>query len=194
MSVSPLRRVVRRETHSPRTVAMFVAVILLMLLLAYVAVEIILSLAAQPALLVGPGAGVAWLVALPGSEPVPAVIAGGVVLGLLGLVFVVLAITPGRLSKQEMRWGERAVVVDNGVIAASLAQHVSAETGLLRQDVHVGVAHRTIDITVRPGSGIPLDASEVKAIADAEVATYQLARPVTTRVRVDRPKEKDLDA
>ena len=56
MSTPALRRVIRRETHSPRTVAMFVAVVLLILALAYVALEIVLSLAAQPALLVGPAA------------------------------------------------------------------------------------------------------------------------------------------
>lgn len=193
MSTPALSRVVRRETHSPRTVAMFVAVILLILALAYVALEIILYLAAQPALLLGPGAGLGWLVGLPGQGGGVA-IAGAVVLVLLGLVFIVLALTPGRLSKQQMSWGERAVVVDNGVIAAALAQHISDETGLAREDVVVGVAHRSIDVTVRPGPGIPLERDAVQAAADAEVDSYQLGRRVTTRVRVERPKESEWDA
>ncbi|MET0297118.1 MAG: DUF6286 domain-containing protein [Microbacterium sp.] len=194
MSSPGLSRVVRRETHSPRTVAMFVAVILLILALAYVGLEIVLYLAAQPALLLGPGAGLAWLVGLPSGQGGALAIAGAAVLVLIGLVFIVLAITPGRLSKQQLTWGDRAVVVDNGVIAASLAQHVSDETGIARENVTVGVAHRTIDVTVRPGAGVPLERDEVKAVADAEVDSYQLARRVTTRVRVERPKESELDA
>lgn len=193
MSSPALTRVVRRETHSPRTVAMFVAVILLILALAYVGLEIILYLAAQPALLLGPGAGLAWLVRLPSGQGGGIAIAGAAVLALVGLVFIVLAVTPGRLSKQQMTWGDRAVIVDNGVIAASLAQHVSDETGLQRDAVVVGVAHRTIDVTVRPGAGIPLEREDVQSIADTAVDSYQLSRRVKTRVRVERPKESEWD-
>lgn len=194
MSTPALRRVVRRETHSPRTVAMFVAVIVLILALGYIAFEIVLYLAAQPALLLGPGAGLAWLVGLPSAQPPGLVIAGAAVLALIGLILVVLAVTPGRLSKQVVQWGERAVVVDNGVVAASLAQHLSDETGIARENIVVGVGHRTADVTVRPGADVPLEASDVQRIADAEVESYQLARPLTTRVRIERPKESEVDA
>lgn len=193
MSNPALRRVVRREMHSPRTVAMFVAVILLILALAYVGTEIVLKLIGQPALLLGPGAGVAFLVGLPTAAPSGAVIAGGVLLGIIGLVFIVLAIAPGRLAKHEMAWGERAVVVDNGVIAAALAQHLSDETGLARDRITVGVAHRTVDVTIRPGAGIPLDEQSVRDMAETEMGAYRLTPPVKTRVRVDRPKESEQD-
>lgn len=193
MSTPALKRVVRRETHSPRTVAMFVAVILLILALLYVAVEIVLYLAAQPALLLGPGAGLAWLVGLPTGQPGP-VIAGAVVLTLIGLVLVILAVTPGRLSKQTMQWRERAVVVDNGVVAASLAQHISQETGIARENILVGVGHRTADVTVRPGAGVPLESAEVQRIADDEIDSYSLTRPVKVRVKVERPEESELEA
>lgn len=194
MSSSALSRVLRRESHSPRTVAMFVAVILLVLALAYVGLEIVLYLASQPALLLGPGAGLSFLVGLPSGQGSGFAIAGAVVLGLIGLVFLVLAVAPGRLSKQEMQWGDRAVLVDNGVIAASLAQHISDETGIARENVVVGVGHRSIDVTVRPGAGVPLEKADVQTAADAEVDSYHLARRVTTRVRIERPKESELDA
>lgn len=191
MSSPGLSRVVRRETHSPRTVAMFVAVILLILALAYVGLEIVLYLAAQPALLLGPGAGLAWLVGLPSGQGGALAIAGAAVLVLIGLVFIVLAITPGRLSKQQLTWGDRAVVVDNGVIASALAQHLSEETGLARENITVGVGHRGVDVTVRPGAGIPLDKSAVQSAADAELQTYRLTRSVRTRVRIERPTEQE---
>ncbi len=191
MSTPVLRRVVRRETHSPRTVAMFIAVILLVLALAYIGLEIVLSLAAQPALLLGPAAAGGWLVGLPTTQPAGLVITGSVVLALIGIVFVVLALTPGRLSKHTLESGDRAVVVDNGVIASALAQHLSEETGLARESITVGVGHRSVDVTVRPGVGIPLDKNAVQSAAEAELQTYRLTRSVRTRVRIERPSEKE---
>jgi len=191
MSTPVLRRVIRRETHSPRTVAMFVAVILLILALAYIGLEIVLSLAAQPALLLGPAAAGGWLIGLPAAQPAGLVIAGSVVLALMGVIFIVLAITPGRLSKHVLDGGGRAVVVDNGVIASALAQHLAEETGLARDSITVGVGHRTVDVTVRPGIGIPLDKADVASAAEAELQTYRLAHRVRTRVRIERPAEKE---
>lgn len=188
-----LSRVVRRETHSPRTVAMFVAVIIVILALLYVGTEIVLSLLGLPALLVAPGAALAWLIALPSAEPAAAVIAGSIVVAVIGFLLVLLAVSPGRLSKHQLSWGERAVVVDNGVIAAALAQHLSTETGLARDAITVGVAHRSIDVTVRPGAGVPLDADRVRELAEAEVARFQLTRPVRTRVRVEQSTEQEWD-
>lgn len=191
MSTPVLRRVIRRETHSPRTVAMFVAVVLLILALAYIGLEIVLSLAAQPALLLGPAAAGGWLIGLPTAQPAGLVIAGSVVLALIGVIFIVLAITPGRLSKHVLDGGGRAVVVDNGVIASALAQHLAEETGLARDSITVGVGHRTVDVTVRPGIGIPLDKADVASAAEAELQTYRLAHRVRTRVRIERPAEKE---
>ncbi|WP_341947203.1 DNA/RNA endonuclease G [Microbacterium sp. LWH11-1.2] len=191
MSTPVLRRVVRRETHSPRTVATFVAVILLILALAYIGLEIVLSLAAQPALLLGPAAAGGWLVGLPTAQPAGAVVAGSVILALIGVVFVWLAVAPGRLSKHTIDAGDRAVVVDNGVIASALAQHLSEETGLARENITVGVGHRSVDVTLRPGAGVPLEKSAVQSAAEAELQTYRLTRNVRTRIRIERPDEKE---
>lgn len=193
MSDPALRRVVRRETHSPRTVAMFAALLVLILALTYIGTEIVLRLLAQPALLLGPAQGLAFLAGLPTSQPSGLVIAVGAAIALIGLVFVILAVTPGRLSKHEMQWGRRAVVVDNGVVAAALAQHVSDETGLPRDRITVGVAHRSVDVTVRPGAGVPLDQARLREIVDREVAEYRLTPPVKARVRVARPTESEFD-
>ncbi len=192
MSSPALRRVVRRETHSPRTTAMFVAVILLIAALVFVGIELVLSLAAQPALLVAPSAAAGWLVGLP-TQPVGLIVAGSAVLAVLGLIFVWLAITPGRLSKRVLDAGDRAVVVDNGVIASALAQHVSDETGIARDRVVVGVGHRSVDVTVRPGAGIPLDEADVRRLTDAAIDRYRLIGATRTRVRVERPAPEEDD-
>ena len=184
-----LRTVVRRETHSPRTGAMLVVVVLLVLAAAYAVVEIALGLAAQPSLLLAPGAAFDAVAALPGSVTPAALIAVGVVIALIGLIVMVIALAPGRLSRHQMTWGERAVVVDNGVIASSIAQHVSTESGIARENVVVGVAHRTVDVTVRPPLGIPVDAENLRRTVEDEVASYRLTPSVRTRVRLERPVE-----
>lgn len=194
MSTPAFRRIVRRETHSPRTVAMIVAVVLLIVALVYIGIEIVLSLLAQPALLLGPAAAATWIVGLPTQQPGALVATGGVALAVLGIVFVYLALAPGRLSKHEMQLDGRAVVVDNGVIASAVAQRISEESGLSRDDITVGVSHRSVDVTVRPGLGVPLEVAPVEEVASAEIASYQLTPSVKTRVRVIRATESETES
>lgn len=186
------RRILRRETHSPRTVATIIVVVLLIVALLYAGVEIVLALASQPPLLVEPAAAMAWLIALPTLQPASAVIASAAVLALLGLLLILAALGPGRLARHEMTWQGRAVVVDNGVIASSLAQHISGETGIARNDITVGVSHRKVDVTVKPGAGLPFDAAPLQQLIDDELGTYRLAPPMKTRLRISRPQESDL--
>ncbi|KAA9106504.1 DUF6286 domain-containing protein [Microbacterium rhizomatis] len=190
MSTPAYRRIVRRETHSPRTVATIVVAVLLILALLYAGVEIVLGLLAQPPLLVSPGDAAAWIVGLAGAQPAGAVIGGGVVVAVLGLVLLVLGVAPGRLPKHEMAVDGRAVVVDNGVVASSLAQRISEETGILRDDITVGVSHRSVDVTVRSGFGDPYEVAPIAAVVDAELERYALVPAVTPRVRVTSPPER----
>jgi hypothetical protein len=90
-----------------------------------------------------------------------------------------------------MAWGERAVVVDNRVVASALAQHLSNESGIARDDIVVGVAHRSVDVTVRPPVGIPVDEGQLRRIVDEEITTYKLTPSVRARVRVERPDTKE---
>lgn len=191
MTDAVLRTVVRRETHSPRTVAMIVVAVLLLLVLAYAAVEIILNLIGQPALLVAPGEALNAVVAAPTALLPVAFIVGGIVLALVGVLVLVLALKPGRLSRHEMAWGERAVVVDNGVVASAVAQHLSNESGIARDDIVVGVAHRSVDVTVRPPVGIPVDEAELRRLVEEEVTSYKLSPAVRTHLRVQRPDTKE---
>lgn len=187
MTDSVLRTVVRRETHSPRTVAMLTVVVLTVLVLVYAGIEVVLFTIGQQPLLLSPGAAFDAAADPIASFDPASVIAVGVVLGILGLILLVLALAPGRLSRHEMTWDDRAVVVDNGVVASSLAQHVSTESGIARDRVVVGVAHRSVDVTVRPPLGIPVDADEIRRIADTEVSSYRLTPKVRIRVRVEHP-------
>lgn len=191
MSSPVLRRVVRRETHSPRTVAMIVAVVLVILALVYVGVEVVLNLAGQPALLLGPAAAFAWVVGLPTEVPTGLAVTIGVVIALVGIVLVVLAVAPGRLSKHQLVVGESAVVADNGVIASAIAQRVSDDSGLPRDQVRVGVGHRSLDVTLTPAVGVPVDEARVRGLVDDELASYRLASRLRTAVRIERPRTEE---
>jgi hypothetical protein len=192
MSDRVLSRVIRRETHSPRTVAMAVAVVLVILALIYVGLEIVLDLLSQPALLIAPADALAQLADVPGIQPSGTVIGVGVLVAVVGLVFLVLSLTPGRLSKHRMDIGDRAIIVDNGVLAASLAQRISDEAGIPRDHITVGVAHRVVDVVITPDAGLPIDASRVRLIADEEMAGYRLTPPVKTVVKIAAPKEQEF--
>ncbi|MEH3090008.1 MAG: DUF6286 domain-containing protein [Microbacterium arborescens] len=194
MSSPVLRRVVRRETHSPRTVAMIVAVVLVILALVYAGTEIVLNLAGQPALLLGPAAALGWVVGLPTEVPAGVGITIGAVVALLGLVLVVLAITPGRLSKHQLVVGESAVVADNGVIASAIAQRVSDDSGLPRDQVRVGVGHRVVDVTLSPAVGVPVDEDSVRRVVDDELGSYRLAAKMRSSLRVERPRDQEEKA
>jgi len=193
MTDSVLRTVVRRETHSPRTVAMLVVVVVLVLGLAYAAVEIILALAGRGPLLVAPGTAFDAVAALPTALTPAAIVTIGVVIALIGLVVVLLAVKPGRLSKHEMTWNDRAVVVDNGVVASALAQHLSNESGIARDNIVVGVAHRAVDVTVRPPLGIAVDQQQLRSIVETEVASYRLTPSVRTHLKVEHPAEAERE-
>ncbi|MCS5497145.1 DNA/RNA endonuclease G [Cnuibacter physcomitrellae] len=184
-----LGRVVRRETHSPRTAATAIVLVVLMLGLAYLGVEIVLRLLSLPPLLLSPGQGLDWLAALPTAQPAAAVVGGSIVVALIGLVLIVLALGAGRLPKHRM--GEEAVVVDNGVIAQALAQHVSDELSLGRENVTVGVAHRAADITVRPQPGLTVDPAAVRAAAEEELTGYRLTPALRVRIRIEKPALKE---
>ena len=190
MTTAPvLGRVVRRETHSPRTTATVIVLVVLVLALAYVGVEIVLRLLSLPPLLVAPADGLHWLESLPTAQPAAAIVAGSLVVALLGVLLIGLAFGAGRLPKHRM--GADAVVVDNGVIAQALAQHVSDELSLGRENVTVGIAHRTADVTVRAQHGLPVDSAAVRAAAEQELSGYDLVPAVRVRVKVQQQAQKE---
>lgn len=184
-----LARVQRRETHSPRSTAMVVAVVLMIALIAYLGVETVLVMAGAPALVAAPADLLRGLSAASGT----AMTAIGAAVALVGAILVVIAITPGRRAKHTMAAVDGTiVVVDNGVIATALAQHLSDALGIDRRRLTVGVGHRRVDVTVRPETGLGIDLDEVRALSEAELATYRLSPSVTLSVhrRLDRKEDR----
>ncbi len=189
MSDTVLKRVVRRETHSPRTVATVVVLIVVALAAVYAGTEVVLHLLSAAPLLVTPGAAFAWLEDLPGAEVAAPVVAVGVVAAIAGIVLVWLALSPGRRPKHRLGMSSPAVIVDNGVIASSVAERVRRELDLSAGAVVVGVGHRQVDVTVKPEPGQLVEKAQVRTVAETELSSYDLSPRVKVRARVLRPTE-----
>lgn len=177
------RRVARRETHSPRTVAMIIAVALTIGALAYLGTEIVLALLSQPGLLLSPAAAGKWLMGLPDQQPTWAILLAAILLAVIGIVLILAAVTPGRRAKHQLISDDRLVLVDNAVIAAALAQHLSDHTGIARDRITVGVSRRVADVTVAPDAGIPVPDTQIRDLVAAELDSYHITAPIKTRVR-----------
>lgn len=190
MANTVLNRVVRRETHSPRTVVTVIVLVLVIAAAVYAGVEIVLRLIGSAPLLVSPGAALDWLIGVPALQPQGALVAGSVVVALVGIVLIWLALSPGRLPKHRIGDSRHAVVIDNDVIASAVAECVRRELDLPKNGVVVGVGHRTADVTVRPEFGREVDKARVRSVAQAEIAGYDLSPRLTVRARVQQRAER----
>ena len=179
-----MRRVMRREMHSPRTAMTVIVLSIVVAAAVYAGIEIVRYLMGAAPLLVAPRAALAWVAALPTAEPRAAVVAGAVVVAIFGVVLLWFAITPGRRPKHVLGVTAHAVIVDNGVIASAVAERVRRELDVPRGAVVVGIGHRTADVTVRPEPGQTVDRDLVRSIAGEELDGYASEPRLKVRARV----------
>jgi hypothetical protein len=182
---APYARIIRRETHSPRTVTTIVLAVVIALACVYAGTELVLRMLGQPPLLVTPEGALDWVAALPTLQPLSAISAGGIVLALIGLLLMLHAIRSGRLARHQMVHEGRAVIVDNGVLASSIARTVALVAGIPQSQALVSVSHRRVIVDVTPTSGIPVDEAEIRAAVADEIASYDLRPPVRHTVRIN---------
>lgn len=174
------RRVLRRETHAPRTIpAVVVAAIGALLLIALFA------------------GGVWWLVdaafreeavrrldGIAAPERQVAVSVGvGVVLVILAIVLFALAVLPGRRARRARATERTLLLVDDGVLADSIAEAVARRSGVDRGRVSVTAGRRTVAVRIVPTSGVPVDRRQAEsAVVDTLSAIGFSATP---RIIVD---------
>lgn len=186
-----LMRVVRRETHSPRTAMTVTVLVLVAAAAVYAGIETVLHLLGATPLLVAPGAALAWVAALPASEPRAAIVVGAAAVAAIGMLLLWFALAPGRRSKHALDVSRHAVVVDNEVIASAVAERVRRELDLPKGAVIVGIGHRTADVTVRSEPGQVIDRASVRSIAEDELDGYGASPRLKVRARVQQPTERD---
>ncbi|WP_270366495.1 hypothetical protein [Microbacterium algeriense] len=174
------RRVLRRETHSPRT-----------------APAVAVAAVGAVVLLAGLAGGVWWLVdpsfrasaarwfdgaSALAAQPAAA-IAVGAVLVLLAVLLLALAVLPGRRSRRARIADRTALLVDDGVIADAVAAAVARRTGAERGRVSVTMGRRTVTVRIVPTSGVAVDpAAAESAVHDtlAEVGFSSATRVVVS--------------
>lgn len=176
-----ISRMVRRELHSSRAVASVTTATAAAGLLLWLALETALSAAGQQAVIARPLDAGRWLA---GTVSPSLLTAAGAGLGLAGVLFVVLAVAPGRRPRHALGSNRAAVVADHEVIAAAVSRAARRQAGVSPGQVSTTVGSRTVSVTVQPTSGIPVDVDAVKAAVDGELGTYALRRRMRSSVRI----------
>lgn len=181
-------RILRRETRSSRAAVATAAAVLVIVLAAYGLLEAAVHAIGQPAWLIEPQVAAERLVALPAGIPPLLLGAIGAVLAMAGLVFLLNGILPGRRARHLMGVGRYAagpaVVVDDEVIASSLARRARLAANVTPEQVMVVVSRRQVVVNVRPTSGVPVNQDAVLAAVRSEVDAMALDPLPEVRVNV----------
>lgn len=160
------RRLLRRETHSPRAgLAITVALITIVLCL-FVATEIVLQLLGRDAVLFSPTDAVR-AAASPTDDIRRLAIPLGIGVALIGLLLLLAAVLPGRRTRHSLSTDRLAVVIDDEVIASALARSAATTAGVAPDAVRVTVGRRSARISLSPTSGLRVDGALVTESAAA---------------------------
>lgn len=170
-------RILRRETYSSRAAVSTAAAVLVIGLAAYGLLEAAVHAIGQPAWLIEPQVAAERLVALPAGISPLLLGAIGAVLAMSGLIFFLNGVLPGRRARHLL--GGRditapAVVVDDEVIASSLARRARLAANVTPEQVMVVVSQRQVLVNVRPTSGLSVDKDAVLAAVHSELAAMAL--------------------
>ena len=111
------------------------------------------------------------------------VLAAGIAAALVGLLLLGLAVTAGRRGRHTVDDDRVAVVVDDRVIASSLARVARVSGRLSDQQVSAWVSRRQAQIDLTPTSGLTVDEQAVESAARAELEATAYRPALTARVR-----------
>ena len=183
-----MRRVAYRETHSMRAAVSVAAAALVLVLAAYGVLESGVHALGQPAWLIEPQVAAQRIVDLPAGVPPLLLAAIGGVLAMLGLIFFLNGILPGRRARHLLVGGPRSeasgVVVDDEVVASSIARQARLAANVTPEQVMVVVSQRQVLVNVRPTSGVAVDQERVLAAVRDELDQMLLEPAPEARVNV----------
>lgn len=178
-----LRRILRRETRSSRAGMAGLAAVLVIAACVYALLESALRAIGQPPWLIDPQTAAERLIALPeGISPLLLGALGGVVT-MVGLIFFLNAVLPGRKSRHLLEDPRAGVVVDDEVIASALAKAARTAANVTQEQVMVVVSQRQVVVNVRPTSGVPLH--EGRILSGVEEELQKMAPSPMPAVRVN---------
>ncbi|MFP7760825.1 DUF6286 domain-containing protein [Marisediminicola sp. LYQ85] len=177
------RRVVRRETHSSRSTPAITLAVVLIVVLAWLGTESVLAALGQAPLLVAPSDAAAAVLGA-ASAPAGILTAGAIVVALIGLVLVILAISPGRRGRRSASIDRTAAVIDDRVIARSLARTASYAGEVDPSQVSVSVGKRRAVVEIAPTSGRRADRAAVDEAVRRELASYDYSPALRHTVKI----------
>ncbi|MBG6178997.1 DUF6286 domain-containing protein [Arthrobacter sp. CAN_A1] len=178
------RKVVRRELHSSRALPSVAAAVLISIICLYVMFEAALKAAGQEAWLVSPGQAGNWLGTLPGTVQPALLAAAGLVVFIIGLLFFLNAVLPGRRARHSIPNRRTAIVVDAEVLASALARRARIAAGVTPDQVLVTVGRRAVDVQVRPTSGMPVNVESIRDVVEDELRLTSVEPVPAVRVAV----------
>lgn len=172
------RAIVRRETTSSRAPAAVAAALLVGAVCLYFMFEALLKGIGQEPWIRSWEQWWIWFAALPQGTDAPLLGVAGALLFLLGLVFFLQAVLPGRRVRYLLPDARAVVIVDAQVLAASLARRARMEAGVNPDQVLVTVSRRVVRVQLRPTSGIPVNRESVEdAVRDELLRAEVEPRP-----------------
>jgi hypothetical protein len=162
-------RALRRELHASRAVPSVITGALVAAACVLLFLEAVLKAVGDRPFLLDLEQAAVWLGALPGSVPPSILVPAWLLVFGIGLVLFLAAVLPGRRARYAMPDARTAVVVDAEIVASSLARRARLTAGVGPEQVLVTVGRRLVEVSVRPTSGIPVNADEVRAAVDEEL-------------------------
>ncbi|WP_030143801.1 hypothetical protein [Mycetocola saprophilus] len=106
----------------------------------------------------------------------------GTILLVLAILLIWLALAPGRRDRRSRTTERLAILVDNGVLADTVADRVAEAEGLDRGNVSVVVGRTQASVHVTPTSGVALNPESVREVAQDTLVAAGF--PSTVRVRI----------
>ncbi|PYY37533.1 DUF6286 domain-containing protein [Curtobacterium sp. MCPF17_046] len=184
MSNNPVeRRLRRRSVYRSRSTAVSVALVVLVLVAAWIGTESVLRAIGAPPLLADPQTAVDAALA-PDAAFVTMIEVIAAVLLVAGIVLVVLALKPGRQHRSVVAHGRGAVVIDSSIVASTARNAAGRAAGV--PDGHTTASARGLrtEVSVVPMSGIPVDSTAVEHAVAERLGQLdeRFGRHVTVRV------------
>lgn len=177
-------RLLRRENHHSRSVVVSVVLILLSIGLIYAGIEAVLAALRLQPLLVSPGAAIRWINA---GSSLELVIAGAI--AIIGLLLLIVAITPGRRARHAIPDERMAVIVDDGALAGAIAREARQAADVAADRVRADVSARRARVFITPTSGVPVDPSVPRAAVEQLLDTLSPRPAIRARVTITQHSE-----
>jgi hypothetical protein len=159
------RRLVRRSRHRSRSGTVVVALVLLVLVAIYVGIESVLAATGMPALLVSPVDAIDAV-----ENPQQWVLVGAAVAAVIGIILLIVALTPGTRARHELLDDRMAVVIDDDVLAGAISHATNREARVPSDRITTSVGRRRGVVRITPTSGVPLDSAVLTTTAEKLVA------------------------